>query len=65
MAEISIKGMAIDLIEICHTEAITIDQKKILTNGGKKQTHSTNQGIFHVVPCVSLSTIGIMIVQIK
>ena len=39
MAEISIQGMAIDLIEICHTEAITIDQKKILTNGGKKQTH--------------------------
>ena len=26
MAEISIQGMAIDLIEICHTEAITIDQ---------------------------------------
>ena len=37
--EISIQGMAIDIVETCHTEVATMDWKKILTNGAKKQTH--------------------------
>ena len=39
VAEISNQGMAIEIIEKCHTEVATIDRKKILTNGVKKQTH--------------------------
>ena len=35
----SIQGVAIDIIETCHTEIATIKRKKILTNVGKKQTH--------------------------
>ena len=31
--------MAIGIVETCYTEVAAIDWKKILRNGGKKQTH--------------------------
>ena len=41
-AEISIQGIDIDVTETCPSEVTTIDQKKILSNRGKKQVHYTN-----------------------
>ena len=40
--EISILGIDVDVTETCPTEVTTIDQKKILSNRGKKQAHYTN-----------------------
>ena len=38
LAETSIQGMAIDIIETCHTEVTAIEGKK-RQMGAKKQTH--------------------------
>ena len=61
VAEISLQGMAIEIIETCQHISRYYRPKENLTNGDKKQTHLTNQEIFHVVPCISLSIIVLMI----
>ena len=39
MVPVNIQAITIDIVETCHTEVTTVDRKKILTNGGKKNNN--------------------------